>query len=88
MSLLDNVAGPSLYGLVPLTDEQAIQTGVPPIPVVVFQCELCGVLALFRSRDLDVGEAIRAVAEEVRISVEDQFKSTREVEDFMDSPGE
>lgn len=90
MTRLDNVIGPSLYGLVPLTGEQAIQTGVTPKPVVVFQCPACGLLVLFEA-DLDsdgVGSA-RAVAEDVNIGlIEQQFHSTREQECFLDSPGE
>ena len=90
MNRLENVVGPSLYGLVPLTDEQAIQTGVPPVPVTVFQCQLCGVLALFRWDSTATHEgAARAVAEEVNTSLmERQIEPSRQLEDFLDAPGE
>ena len=90
MIRLDNVTGPSLYGLVPLTGDQAIQTGVTPKPVVVFQCPGCRLLVLF---DAEVGAddmgSARAVAEEVSIGLmQEQLQSTMEQEDFLDSPGE
>jgi hypothetical protein len=90
MTRLENIAGPSLYGLLPLTDDQAIQTGVPPMPVTVFQCHSCGVLALFRWDSAETNEdAARAVAEEVNTGLmERQIESIRQVEDFLDAPGE
>ena len=90
MTPLENVVGPSLYGLVPLTDEQAIQTGVVPMPVTVFQCQQCGVLALFRWDSSATHEdAARAVAEEVNTGLmEQQIEPTRRLEDFLDAPGE
>ncbi len=90
MTRLENVLGPSLYGLVSLTDEHAIQTGVPPIPVTVFQCHSCGVLALFRWDSTETREdAARVVAEEVNTGLmERQTEPSRQLEDFLDAPGE
>jgi hypothetical protein len=36
-----------LYGLVPITGDGGIIDGRPPTPLRVFQCNSCGVLALF-----------------------------------------
>lgn len=90
MTRLENIVGPSLYGLVPLTDEQAIQTGVPPMPVTVFQCHSCGVLALFRWDSTEThDDAARTVAEEVNTGLmERQIGPIRQIEDFLDAPGE
>jgi hypothetical protein len=42
-----------LYGLVPITDDGEIVEGQRPTPLRVFECNFCGVVALFQDREGD-----------------------------------
>jgi hypothetical protein len=50
-----------LYGFVPITSDGEIIDGEPPTPLRVFQCNCCGVLALFpEDQERDAGLKDRA----------------------------
>jgi len=54
-----------LYGLVPITSEGEIIEGEPPTPLRVFECNSCGVLALF-SEDQEHEATLKDRTDELR----------------------
>jgi hypothetical protein len=54
-----------LYGLVPITSEGEIIEGEPPTPLRVFECNSCGVLALF-SEDQEHDATLKDRTDELR----------------------
>jgi hypothetical protein len=49
-----------LYGLVPITDDGEIMEGKRPTPLRVFECNFCGVVALFQDHEGDTESGAQA----------------------------